>query len=266
VLTRDLLKRRGDAEGLLASAMVAARGGNAEEAAKLCATSKNPMGPVAAEFLRTAEISNDVAEERLHIVLSEQRLQLERNLGFIGTMGNTAPLLGLLGTVWGIMRAFHDMARTGSAGPSVVAAGVAEALFTTAAGLLVAVPAVMVYNHFVRRMSAAPWPRTTRTLPAARTRRTRTWRSAPRKEGDVGRKTRSRNPEAIYDVNMTPLIDVSLVLVVILMVATPMAFQSGIKVQNAASSGKKTAVLARSERVEIEIITATDLVANGTRF
>jgi len=50
------------------------------------------------------------------------------------------------------MRAFHDMARTGSAGPSVVASGVAEALFTTAAGLLVAVPAVMLYNHFVRRM------------------------------------------------------------------------------------------------------------------
>jgi biopolymer transport protein TolQ len=67
-------------------------------------------------------------------------------------MGNTAPLNGLLGTVWGIMRAFHDMARTGSAGPSVVAAGVAEALLTTAAGLMVAVPAVMLYNHFVRRL------------------------------------------------------------------------------------------------------------------
>jgi biopolymer transport protein ExbB len=146
-------KRRGDPDGLLASALVAARSGNSEEAAKLCATSKNPMGPVAAELLRTVDLPNDVSEERLHIVLSEQRMQLERNLGFLGTMGNTAPLLGLLGTVWGIMRAFHDMARTGSAGPSVVAAGVAEALFTTAAGLLVAVPAVMVYNHFVRRMS-----------------------------------------------------------------------------------------------------------------
>ena len=51
------------------------------------------------------------------------------------------------------MRAFHDLASTGSAGPSVVAAGVAEALFTTAAGLLVAVPAVMLYNHFTRRTS-----------------------------------------------------------------------------------------------------------------
>jgi biopolymer transport protein ExbB/TolQ len=66
-------------------------------------------------------------------------------------MGNTAPLIGLLGTVWGIMRAFHDLAATGSAGPSVVAAGIAEALFTTAAGLVVAVPAVMLYNHFTRR-------------------------------------------------------------------------------------------------------------------
>jgi biopolymer transport protein TolQ len=89
----------------------------------------------------------------MQIALSEQRLRFERNLGWLGTMGNTAPLIGLLGTVWGIMRAFHDLARTGSAGPSVVAAGIAEALFTTAAGLMVAVPAVMLYNHFVRRMT-----------------------------------------------------------------------------------------------------------------
>lgn len=78
----------------------------------------------------------------------------------------------------------------------------------------------------------------------------------------MGRKTRSRNPDAIYDVNMTPLIDVSLVLVVILMVATPMAFQSGIAVQNAASSGRKSVVLARSERVEIEIVSAAEVVVN----
>jgi biopolymer transport protein ExbB/TolQ len=51
------------------------------------------------------------------------------------------------------MRAFHDMASTGSAGPSVVAAGIAEALFTTAASLVVAVPAVILYNNFIRRMN-----------------------------------------------------------------------------------------------------------------
>ena len=145
-------KRRGNPDNVLATALIAVRGGNREEAVRVCTASTHPFGPVAAEMLRSADLPPEVAEEKLQIVLSEQRMELERNLGFLGTMGNTAPLIGLLGTVWGIMRAFHDMARTGSAGPSVVAAGVAEALFTTAAGLLVAVPAVMLYNHFVRRM------------------------------------------------------------------------------------------------------------------
>lgn len=145
-------KRRGSPDGVLASAVIAVRGGNREEAVRVCSASAHPFGAVAAEMLRGVELAPEAVEEKLQITLSEQRMQLERNLGFIGTMGNTAPLIGLLGTVWGIMRAFHDMARTGSAGPSVVAAGVAEALFTTAAGLLVAVPAVMIYNQFVRRM------------------------------------------------------------------------------------------------------------------
>jgi len=144
--------RRGNPDGVLASALVALRSGNNEEAARVCSKESHPVGAVAADVIRAMDENPEAAEERMHIALSEQRLQMERNLGFLGTMGNTAPLLGLLGTVWGIMRAFHDMARTGSAGPSVVAAGVAEALFTTAAGLLVAVPAVMIYNHFVRRM------------------------------------------------------------------------------------------------------------------
>lgn len=144
--------RRSNPDALLASALVALRSGNKDEAVRVCAADKHPFGPVAAEVIKTMDEQPENFEEKLHIAMSEQRLQLERNLGFIGTMGNVAPLIGLLGTVWGIMRAFHDMARTGSAGPSVVAAGVAEALFTTAAGLLVAVPAVLLYNNFVRRM------------------------------------------------------------------------------------------------------------------
>jgi biopolymer transport protein ExbB len=145
-------KRRGNPDALLAQTLVAVRSGQREDAIRTLSSNPHPMGAVAAEMVRNLGEPEAVSEEKLHIALSEQRLQLERNLGFIGTMGNTAPLIGLLGTVWGIMRAFHDMARTGSAGPSVVAAGVAEALFTTAAGLLVAVPAVMLYNHFLRRM------------------------------------------------------------------------------------------------------------------
>ncbi|HEY2956498.1 MAG TPA: MotA/TolQ/ExbB proton channel family protein [Candidatus Eisenbacteria bacterium] len=145
-------RRRGISEKALAQAVDRVRAGKHGEAALACGGIHHPFGPVAAELLKNAHLPTDAQEERMSIALSEQRLLLERNLGFLGTMGNTAPLIGLLGTVWGIMRAFHDMARTGSAGPSVVAAGVAEALFTTAAGLMVAVPAVMLYNHFLRRM------------------------------------------------------------------------------------------------------------------
>ena len=89
----------------------------------------------------------------MQVVLSQQKMLLERNTSMLGTMAAVAPLIGLLGTVLGIMRAFHDMALTGSAAPSIVAAGVAEALITTAAGLVIAVPAVLLFNHFNRSMN-----------------------------------------------------------------------------------------------------------------
>jgi biopolymer transport protein TolR len=71
-----------------------------------------------------------------------------------------------------------------------------------------------------------------------------------------------RQHEGIYEPNMTPLIDVSLVLVVILMVATPLAFQSSIAVQRAAQAGRKAALVAKSERVEITVLTAGTVVVN----
>ncbi len=67
-------------------------------------------------------------------------------------MSNIAPLLGLFGTVVGIIRAFADIARTGSGGGAVVAMGVSEALLTTAAGIIVAVIATVAFNFFVRRI------------------------------------------------------------------------------------------------------------------
>ena len=145
-------RRRGHPDRVLAKALEHVRAGQLREAAWACRTGDHPFGVVAAEVIRNAHMPAEVQEEKLQIALSEVRMQMEKNLGMLGTMGNTAPLIGLLGTVWGIMRAFHDMANTGSAGPSVVAAGVAEALFTTGAGLIVAVPSVMLYNHFVRKI------------------------------------------------------------------------------------------------------------------
>ena len=79
------------------------------------------------------------------------RRDAERFLVFLGTLGNNAPFLGLLGTVLGIIRAFHELARHGEGGVNVVMAGISEALVATAVGLVVALPAVIAFNHFSRR-------------------------------------------------------------------------------------------------------------------
>jgi len=145
-------KRRGDPDDTLRRALAEAGRGDYRDAARTCESSAHPFGPVAAELFRDGGFAEHGAEERMQIELSEQKMLLERNVGLLGTMAGIAPLIGLLGTVWGIMRAFHDMAQVGSAAPSIVAAGIAEALFTTAAGILIAVPSVVLYNHFSRRL------------------------------------------------------------------------------------------------------------------
>ncbi len=76
---------------------------------------------------------------------------LERRLTILGTIASTSPYIGLFGTVLGVMRAFHDLASATGAGPGVVAIGISEALICTAAGLFVAIPAIMAYNYFNHR-------------------------------------------------------------------------------------------------------------------
>jgi biopolymer transport protein ExbB len=77
---------------------------------------------------------------------------LRRGLGSLATIGSTAPFVGLLGTVAGLITAFQAMAATGSGGLGSVSAGISEALVTTAFGLLVAIPAVMFFNYFTNRV------------------------------------------------------------------------------------------------------------------
>jgi biopolymer transport protein ExbB/TolQ len=79
-------------------------------------------------------------------------LFLGRRLSFLGTLGANAPFIGLFGTVLGIIHAFKDLALTEGGGGPAVMAGIAEALVATAVGLLVAIPAVMMYNFFHRRL------------------------------------------------------------------------------------------------------------------
>jgi len=88
-------------------------------------------------------------EEYAEIEKEKKLLEMGRGLGFLATTANTAPFIGLFGTVWGIMRAFHEIGLKGSASLATVAPGIAEALINTALGLLVAIPASLAYNYFL---------------------------------------------------------------------------------------------------------------------
>lgn len=78
-----------------------------------------------------------------------ESVKLEKYLNFLATTGSTAPFIGLFGTVWGIMNAFHGIGAAGSASLAVVAPGIAEALIATAVGLAAAIPAVIAYNYYL---------------------------------------------------------------------------------------------------------------------
>lgn len=88
-------------------------------------------------------------EEKIKLEEEKIILKLNKGLGFLATVGNVAPFIGLLGTVWGIMQAFHEIGLRGSASLATVAPGIAEALINTAMGLFCAIPAVIAYNAFL---------------------------------------------------------------------------------------------------------------------
>jgi biopolymer transport protein ExbB/TolQ len=92
-------------------------------------------------------MSKDDYEARLHRRLTETNQDLKKNLWILGTIGSSAPFVGLFGTVWGIMGSFKAIGVAGKSGFAVVAGTISEALVATAAGILVAVFAVMFYNY-----------------------------------------------------------------------------------------------------------------------
>jgi len=100
-------------------------------------------------------------EQIMSLTIGREMEGLERNMSFLASVGSTAPFIGLFGTVWGIMDAFQSIAATKSTSLSVVAPGIAEALFATALGLIAAIPAVVAYNkishdldRFAQRLEA----------------------------------------------------------------------------------------------------------------
>ncbi len=91
-------------------------------------------------------------EQELQKAATEEVIRLERKVNFLATTGNTAPFIGLFGTVWGVMDAFRIIGVKGSASIGGVAPGISEALIATASGLVAAVPAVIAYNTIVNKI------------------------------------------------------------------------------------------------------------------
>lgn len=91
----------------------------------------------------------DNLERVIRKTIENEMSDMESRLTILASTGSTGPFIGLFGTVWGIMGSFHKIGQTGSASLAVVAPGISEALITTAIGLVAAIPAVIIYNHYI---------------------------------------------------------------------------------------------------------------------
>jgi biopolymer transport protein ExbB len=128
--------------------------GAVAEARTACERSSSLAGEI---FLVGFERHGRSTPHALEAAVDRERqrvaLALKGQLWMLGTVGATAPFIGLFGTVWGILQAFESIGITKQAGIDVVGPGIAEALIATAAGIVVAIEAVVVYNYFMARLS-----------------------------------------------------------------------------------------------------------------
>jgi biopolymer transport protein ExbB len=151
---RFLFYRRAkvDSTRLLSKIKLSLENDNFQEAVTVCERDRSSVATVLRVGLQNYKLPYHQLQELMTATREEERVKLERYLGVLGTLGNSCPFIGLFGTVVGIIKAFHDLAASGSGGPTVVAAGIAEALVATAGGLAVAIPCVIVFNYFSRKV------------------------------------------------------------------------------------------------------------------
>ncbi len=123
-------------------------------AARMLADSRAFEARIVAAALAAAEAGAEAAATRMEGAKRLARLEMERGLAFLGTVGSNAPFVGLLGTVIGVIRAFHELDRASGQVTEGLMAEIGEALVATAIGLLVALPAVAFYNYFQRVVRA----------------------------------------------------------------------------------------------------------------
>lgn len=121
----------------------------------MCREYHQPVADVVLSLL-LAKGTREERERAFRHTLRIRTRHLQNHVPTLGTIGSISPFVGLFGTVWGIMKAFRDIAANVGGGPGVVAAGISEALITTAVGLLVAIPAIIAYNSLntsIRRLN-----------------------------------------------------------------------------------------------------------------
>ena len=126
--------------------------GDLAKAAALCETGSDPLGEV---FGRGLRVFAKTPQKTTEAVTSQRMVAIagfKRYLWALGTVGSSAPFVGLFGTVVGILKAFQSMSQAGTGGFKVVSQGIAAALVATAAGLLVAIYAIIAYNYFVAKI------------------------------------------------------------------------------------------------------------------
>ncbi len=126
--------------------------GHIKEAVEICHHADTPFSKVALAGLNLKGHDEKVISNAMEREITIETIKLERFTSIVATIGGTAVYVGLFGTVLGIMRAFGDIGKAGSGGMDVVTTGISEALICTAAGLFVAIPAVVSYNYFMRKI------------------------------------------------------------------------------------------------------------------
>ena len=143
-VTRDNLEKlRADLLAMLAT-------GSLADTRKRLQRSRSFEAMIAIAAIDAADDGPEAANERISGEEKIARLHMERSLAFLGTVGNNAPFVGLLGTVIGIIRAFHSLDESQGKVTAGLMADIGEALVATAIGILVALPAVASYNYFQR--------------------------------------------------------------------------------------------------------------------
>jgi len=145
-----LLRSRVDTEDLMEDIKLALGQGKVLEAMQIAKKSKGPVAAIMSAGIAYYDKEREEIKERIEEVGKEEVFKMERRMSILDTVVTISPLLGLLGTVIGIIKSFNVMAALeGISQPAALSSGIAEALITTAAGLLIAIPTMVFYSYLI---------------------------------------------------------------------------------------------------------------------